>query len=104
MRRKVKVDVFGKSRDPRTGQNSLPLKKYFSLVKYLENSDMIDKVDLHFTDPTEVSMASYPAVQKALQQGKPEPIVVIDGVVKYFGNIPYEAVYQDVKKLSSREF
>lgn len=101
MNGKVKVEVFGIARDPRTGKNSLPLRKYFSLVKYLESSDVMDKTDLQFIDTTEVSMAKYPEVQRALSLGRPTPIVAINGVVKYFGDIPYERVYQDIKRLAA---
>jgi hypothetical protein len=100
MRRKVKVHVFGTSRDPKTGLNSLALRKYFSLVKYLESGDVIDKVDLHFIDTNTADMNNYPAAQNALKQGRPTPIVEIDGVVKYFGDIPYETIYQYIKKTS----
>lgn len=101
MNGKVKVDVFGISRDPATGKNSLPLKKYFSLVDYFESSGIGDKVDLHFIDTAHASLAGYPAVQKALDSGKPEPIVAVNGVVKYYGIIPYESVYQDIKGILS---
>lgn len=101
MNGKVKVDVFGISRDPSTGKNSLDIRKYFSLVKFLESSDVISKVDMHFIDTSETAMAKYPAVQKALQSRKPTPIVAINGTVKYFGNIPYESVYQDIKRITA---
>lgn len=99
MNSKVKIEVFGIARDPKTGQNSLSLEKYFSLVRYLEASDVVSKVDLHFIDITKTAMINYPAVQRKLQEGHPIPIVVIDGVVKYYSIIPYEKVYQDIKRI-----
>ena len=99
MNSKVKVEVFGIARDPQTSQNSLPLEKYFSLVRYLEGSDIAGKVDLHFIDITKTAMTNYPAVQRKLQEGRQIPIVVIDEVVKYYSIIPYEKVYQDIKRI-----
>lgn len=96
---KVKIDVFGILRDPVTGKNSLPLNKYFSLLKYLGSSDIVNRVELHYFDTKEVPMENYPEVQKTLQSGRPEPVVVIDGAVKYSGDIPYESVYQDAKRI-----
>ncbi|KPU43844.1 hypothetical protein OXPF_25890 [Oxobacter pfennigii] len=94
----VKIDVFGVARDPQTKLNSLALKKYFSLVNYLEGSDVINNVDLHFIDTTETDMNNYPAVKNAIQQGRPLPITAVDGVVEYYGDIPYETIYQHVKR------
>lgn len=98
MKGRAKVEVFGPLRDPRTGRNSLALNQYFSLVKYIESSDAKNQTDLQFMDITQVNLNNYPAVQRALAQGQHPPIVVIDGVIKYSGSIPYEAVYQDVKR------
>lgn len=102
MKSRVKVEVFGAARNPRTGLNSVALQKYFSLVDYLQGSDVKDNVDLNFIDTAVTNIDNYPAVKNALQQGQPTPITVINGVVKYFGNIPYEAVYQDVKRTYAR--
>jgi hypothetical protein len=99
MIRRVKVDVFGPAKDPRTGGNSLPLKMYFSLNRYLQSSDAANSVDLHFVDSTTPEINSYPAANSMLQQGNPAPLVAIDGAVKYTGSIPYEQVYQDVKRI-----
>lgn len=98
MNGKVKVQVFGKAIDPKTHQNSLQLKKYFSLVRYLEGSDIKNKAELSFIDPDEPAMADYPSVLGAIKAGKPTPIVTIDGALKYYGDIPYESVYQDIKR------
>lgn len=102
MKSRVKVEVFGVARNPQTGLNSLALQKYFSLVNYLQSSDAKDSVDLNFIDPTVTNIDNYPTVKNALQQGRPTPIIVVNGVAKYFGNIPYEAVYQDVKRTYAR--
>jgi hypothetical protein len=99
MIRRVRVDVFGPARDPRTGGNSLPLKMYFSLNKYLQSSDVGGSVDLHFVDSTTPEINSYPAAKNMIQQGSPPPLVAINGAVKYTGSIPYEQVYQDAKRL-----
>jgi hypothetical protein len=99
MRDKVNVDVFGIARDPKTGKNSIQLNMYFSLLRYLESSDAGSKVDLRFIDITKTAMENFPAAQSMLKNGKPLPMVAINGVVKYFGSIPYENVYQDVKKI-----
>lgn len=100
MNDKVKIDVFGISRDPKTGGNAVPLKMYFSLLKYLNSSDVADKVDLHFVDINEPAMANYPAVKSAIQRGTPVPVVSINNSIKYSGSIPYESVYQDVKRMT----
>lgn len=99
MREKVKIEVFGISRDPKTGGNAVPLKMYFSLVRYLNSSDMGNKVDLRFIDINEPAMANYPSVKSELQKGTPVPIVTINGSIKYSGSIPYESIYQDIKRI-----
>jgi hypothetical protein len=96
---RVRVNVFGPTKDPRTGGSSLPLKMYFSLNKYLQSSNIGNKVDLHFVDSTTSEINSYPAAKSMLQKGSPAPLVAINGAVKYTGSIPYEQVYQDILRL-----
>jgi len=98
MNGKVKVDVFGIARDPKTGGNSTYLRMYFSLIRYLQSSDIGDKVDLHFIDINEPAMANYPTAKSMLQKGSPMPLLSINGDIKYSGSIPYETVYQDIKR------
>jgi hypothetical protein len=97
----VKVDVFGPERDPKTDGNSLPLKMYFSLIRYLQSSDVNNKVDLNFVDTTKTEINSYPAAKSMIQKGAKAPLIAINGIIKYSGSIPYEQVYQDIKRIVS---
>jgi hypothetical protein len=73
------------------------IKMYSSLVKYLKSSDIGAAIELDFIDVTKDGIENYPAALNILRKGYAIPLIAINGVVSYYGGIPYEKVYNEVK-------
>lgn len=72
---------------------------YRSLVKYLESSDIKDRVGLRFIDVTRDRIEDYPQALNLLKRKYAIPLVGINGIILWYGGIPYEMVYKEARKL-----
>lgn len=71
---------------------------YNSLVKYIRSSSIKDNVKIKFIDVISDDIGVYPAVYEILRKGYAIPIVTINGIAKFYGGIPYEAIYSEIEK------
>lgn len=69
------------------------------LLKSIEDSDIKDSTELEFVDLEKNSSYDYENIEGLLEQGFTTPIVVIDGVIRYYGGISFKLIYSDVKEL-----
>lgn len=72
---------------------------YSSLVKYIWSGDIKDGVEIKFIDVINDDIDKYPGILDILRKGYVIPLVAINRVVKFYGGIPYEAVYKEVEKI-----
>lgn len=72
-----------------------------NLCKYLKNTDICDNVDVSFISLNKSEVISYEKnrVEEIIERGFYPPIVVIDGIIRYYGGISNTLVYKDVKEL-----
>jgi hypothetical protein len=75
------------------------MQMYNSLVKYLMSSDIGRSVEINFIDVTDGRIREYPYALSILLKGYAIPLVAIDGIVRYYGGINYEEIYNEVRKL-----
>lgn len=71
---------------------------YNSLVKYINSSNIKSKVKLKFIDVIDDEIEDYPEALNILRRGYSIPLVMINGIAKFHGGIPYEAIYNEIQK------
>jgi len=72
---------------------------FYSLVDFIELSDVKEKVDLEFIELDKNKIGGSAEIEEILERGFEAPIVVIDGIVRYYGGISNLLIYEDVKEL-----
>ncbi len=73
------------------------------LSESIQDSDIKECAELEFIDLGKISAYEYENIEQLLEQGFTTPIVVIDGIVRYYGGISFRLIYNDVKELVSQE-
>jgi len=71
---------------------------YDSLIKYIESSNIKDKVQIKFIDVINDNIKDYPTALNLLRKGYALPLVIVNGVAKFYGSLPYEAIYIEIEK------
>lgn len=85
-----------------TGETEKPMTEfdgYENLKKFLYKSDVGDFVSVDFMELEQGNVED--KIKKILDQDMNTPIVVIDGIVRYYGGISNRLVYNDIIELMS---
>jgi disulfide oxidoreductase YuzD len=72
---------------------------YNELAMFLENSMAKDKIEMEFVDITQRDLKGYEAADKAIEKGFAIPMTLINGVVKFTGEISRKTIYNEIKKI-----
>jgi hypothetical protein len=74
------------------------IEVYRSLVKYIENSRIRDKVVFSFIDVLRDRIEDYPDALDLIRKRYALPYVAVNGVIKFCDRIDYELIYQEAEK------
>lgn len=103
----VVVEVFGlkdEFKNYNCGSNCSCRKQpsmwqmYNELNNYLRSSKIKGKVKVKFIDVLYDNIDDYPTITDLLKRGYKLPLVIINGVPKFYGGIPNESVYSEINK------
>lgn len=72
---------------------------YEEIEKFIKYSDASKNVIMEFIDIKRDGIENYKEIEKLLLEGYNIPIIVIDGIVRYYGGISKELIYKDIKEL-----
>ena len=113
MDEKVGVEIFGTSKGSSSctgccgggcgkccGKASQDIKStYCELQKYIESTDICDKVDIKFFDVNNMDdIKSFSEVKKAVDEGYGFPFVLINGKLRFYGGISGKVLYYGIKE------
>lgn len=73
-------------------------KIYKSLIRYVESSGKSDRVEFSFIDVLKERIEDYPQALDLIRGKYGLPYIAINGVIKFYGNIDYEQVYNEISK------
>lgn len=71
---------------------------YGSLIKYIGSSNIKDKVKIKFIDAIRDNIDDYPVALNLLKNKYALPLVMINGIPKFYGGLPYEEIYTEIEK------
>ena len=106
LKSKILIEIFG-IRDNNAGfgwgkcsSGSLPTiwQKYGSFIKYINSGSLKDKVEIRFIDAARDNIRNYPQALGLLRKKYPLPLVFINGIPKFYGGFPYEAICNEIEK------
>ncbi|WP_123054022.1 hypothetical protein [Clostridium sp. JN-1] len=74
---------------------------YRNLQRFIANSSISQNVKLEFIDISDYENwgDKYPRIKELIDNGYEVPFTVIDGVIRYYGNISNVLIYKDVIEL-----
>lgn len=72
---------------------------FLELESFILASDIKDAVKLQFIELDKNKVGGNEEVEDVINRGFESPIVVIDGIVRYYGGISNLLVYNDIKEL-----
>ncbi|MBC8061874.1 MAG: hypothetical protein H7Y18_14575 [Clostridiaceae bacterium] len=72
---------------------------FLELESFIDASDIKNKVKLYFIELDNKKIGGNEEIQEIIDRGFEAPIVVIDGIVRYFGGISNLLIYNDIKEL-----
>lgn len=77
------------------------LNMYDNLKRFIMQSSICQNVKLEFIDIGECPNWSdkYPRIKELIDRGYEVPFTVIDGIIRYYGNISNVLIYKDVTEL-----
>ena len=108
MERKVKVEIFGAPEESIGGGCSCggacspsPTigDQYNDLKKFIERSDLSDKVELSFINIFSNDFRTNKDVNKLLDSGYELPIISFDGKPRFYGGMSENIIYEEIKKI-----
>jgi GMP synthase PP-ATPase subunit len=74
-------------------------EQYDALKNFLEQKNVIDKVQLEFIDTRHISLLKNKEIDKLLSVGFSLPYVMINKKMRFFGAVPSKSIYEEVIKL-----
>lgn len=72
---------------------------FLELENFIEASDVKSMVDLQFIELEKNKIGWNEEIDDIIDRGFDPPIIVIDGIVRYYGGISNLLVYNDIKEL-----
>ncbi|MGE5628990.1 MAG: hypothetical protein ACM3X7_12935 [Solirubrobacterales bacterium] len=75
------------------------IQAYNNLKSYFDASELKNNISLKFIEAEWEEMLENEELRELLKQGYSLPIIVIDGIVRYYGGISNTLVYKDVEEL-----
>lgn len=72
---------------------------YTDLLDFIKNSSIKNNVDIEFFDLNKINILDYDNIRTLDEFGYEGPFVVIGDIVRYYGGISPELIYEDVKEL-----
>lgn len=72
---------------------------YDDLIRFIQESDLQNKVEFHFVDLIEDDVDEFDAVKQMVSRGFALPLIAINGQMKFYGGISNEATYKVIKEL-----
>lgn len=73
-------------------------QQYEELVNYIKSTDVAKQAEIEFVDAAGIDIDKYDYMEEALKRRLMLPIVVINGVVRYYGGVSNKLVYREIKK------
>lgn len=108
MSEKVKVAVIGIKDAPAgggcghgcggCGPKKTMGEVYNELAMFLENSMVKDNIEMEFVDITQRDLKGYESADKAIEKGFAIPMTLINGAIKFTGEISRKAIFNEIKK------
>ena len=72
---------------------------FLELENFIFASDVKGRVELQFIELDKNKIGGNEEIEDIIDRGFEAPIVVIDGIVRYYGGISNALVYDDIKEL-----
>jgi len=73
-------------------------EQYQKLADFLAGSELKDQVHLTFIDVLTDELENHPAINQALEEELDLPITLINGLVRFFGGLSTQDVYEAIKE------
>jgi hypothetical protein len=82
------------------GKKSKDLNMHYTdLVEFLRDRGVIDSVDLKFIELSKINILDYDDLRVLYDMDFEPPYVVIDGIIRYYGGLSFELIYNDINEL-----
>jgi len=75
------------------------LQAFEDLKKFLEDSDIKDNVSIKFIEMDSKALREHEEIRELIKRGFDLPVIIIDGIVRYYGGISTKLVCKDVEEL-----
>lgn len=72
---------------------------YADLTEFLKERGVMDSVELKFMELSKINILDYDDLRVIYDMDFEPPYVVIDGIVRYYGGLSFELIYNDIKEL-----
>jgi len=72
---------------------------YIELIEFINNSSVKNKVEINFLDLNKINILDHDNIRTLDEFGYEAPFVVVDNIVRYYGGISSELIYEDVREL-----
>ncbi|WP_139902208.1 hypothetical protein [Clostridium thermarum] len=74
-------------------------QQFNELKNFIDSSAVRDFAELNFYDLTKINVLDYDDIRILTEMDYEAPFVIIDGIVRYYGGISIDLIYNDVKEL-----
>jgi hypothetical protein len=108
---KIKVDIYGVKEQPVAsggccsggcdcGPSQTMGELFDEFVNYVNNSNLKDRIDLHFVDIFSPEFNQNATVMEAMQQGYSLPLTTINGTLMFYGGISNQMIFEQIQKFA----
>jgi hypothetical protein len=75
------------------------IEVYEDFVKFIEKSDVKESINYEFYDISKINVLDHENIIYVYEEGYELPYCVINGMVRYYGGVSKELIYEEVKEL-----
>jgi hypothetical protein len=74
-------------------------EQYTDLAEFLTERGVMHSIDLKFMELNKINILDYDDLRVLYDKDFEPPYVVIDGIIRYYGGLSFDLIYNDIKDL-----